>query len=79
MEIEIYPNPTQNEVTINLSSFKNEKVRIRVFDIYGKLIQDLQSTNSIEKVDFSSSKSGMYLISIESKDGISQQKVMVTK
>ena len=79
MEIEIYPNPTQNEVTINLSSFKNEKVRIRVFDIYGKLIQDLQSTNSIEKVDFSSSKSGMYLISIESKDGISQQKVIVTK
>jgi hypothetical protein len=54
-------------------------VRIKVFDIYGKLIQDLQSTNSIEKVDFSSSKSGMYLISIESKDGISQQKVMVTK
>ncbi len=79
LAIEIYPNPTQNEVTVNLASFNNERVTIKVFDLYGKLIQESNSTNSIEKLDFSGSKSGMYLIVIESKEGVYQQKIMVSK
>lgn len=79
LAVNVYPNPTKNAITIDLQAYDNETVSIRIYDVFGKLILEKQTIHSKEKIDFSDSKAGMYLIKIVSEKGISQHKILVTK
>ncbi len=41
-EISIYPNPAINEVTIEINNIQNKNVNLDIFDISGKLIQNVK-------------------------------------
>ena len=64
----VYPNPSNGEVTISLSS--NKDVEVSLFDIRGRKVYGQLHNNTSdsfnEKVDFSSMASGVYMLNVES-------------
>ena len=64
----VYPNPSNGEVTISLST--SNDVNVSLFDIRGrKVYGNLHSNTSdsfTEKVDFSSMASGVYMLEVQS-------------
>ena len=67
--INIYPNPSDNYVFVDLGSFIIKDVEIKIYNILGKLV-DLKGGHKIYnntiKLDFTSIPDGLYLIKINS-------------
>lgn len=60
--INIYPNPAENEVTIELGN--NAHADIYIYDVNGKLLQNISSFSKINKLNISNFKSSIFLINI---------------
>ncbi len=70
-EIKVFPNPAQNEITIELLE-NNSNSKIQILDIYSRLVYSNSIYNLKKIVDISSLKSGIYFCNIISKDNISK-------
>lgn len=67
--LSIYPNPAKDEIEIQSA---NELSQIRIFNIYGKEVSILFDLNVFSIViDISNFNSGLYLLSVQIKNGIS--------
>lgn|SRR5690606_34528265 len=64
-EIKIYPNPTNNYITID-GITSDEVKTISVFDVNGKRVYAILENNQI---DISELSSGVYILKIETKEG----------
>ncbi|KAA5534704.1 T9SS type A sorting domain-containing protein [Taibaiella lutea] len=65
----IYPNPANEEITIDYSGVKNSKYIISILDLSGKVL--LKTTFQSKKpLDISKLLSGMYIIQIADENGI---------
>jgi subtilisin-like proprotein convertase family protein len=67
----IFPNPNQGEFTIKLKSTSGEAIKIEVYDIRGRKVQENRyenTTNFREVIRLDNIQSGMYLINIS--DGL---------
>lgn len=60
--ISVYPNPTQNQITIS-SAVAIEEVKL--FDVLGNLI----TTKNLNKIDLSTLPNGIYLVQISTEQG----------
>jgi subtilisin-like proprotein convertase family protein len=64
----VYPNPSNGQVTISLSS--NKDVNVALFDIRGRKVYNQLHSNGSDlfnkKVDFSSVASGIYMLEVQS-------------
>jgi len=64
----LYPNPFENEIRINLSLSKQENIKLELFDMAGKQVfnQDLGSSNNFDHListrDF---PSGVYMLKVQ--------------
>ena len=74
--INIYPNPAQNNFTIETST--NEKQTINVFDVNGNLILS-QTITSTTNVDASNLISGVYNINITNSVGVVNKRLVIVK
>src|SRR6185437_3086389 len=74
--IKIYPNPAQNNFTIQTPN--TEKQYVTVFDINGKLIlsQTILNTTTIDASNFNA---GVYTISITGNTGVVTKKLVIVK
>lgn len=73
--IRVFPNPTNNNQTLNIELNQSTNVTIQLIDINGKLIQEIFSgelteTNSDFQISFEELPSGIYFYSIVLEDGI---------
>jgi len=74
-EIIISPNPTKGAFQVNTSS---EDALIQIFDLSGRLVKQIQTSNNISTLNESSElNSGMYIISVTSNGKITNQKLVV--
>ena len=75
LNLSIYPNPTESSITIQSDVLLN-KAKCMVYDLQGKLISvnDLQAKDNII---FLPETSGIYLIMIQTQDGIFSLKKVV--
>jgi hypothetical protein len=72
--INIFPNPTTNNLNIEQAS--NEEIQIEIVDLTGKVIL-AKSTSSISTtLNFSKFNTGVYLVRISSKKGMVVKKVV---
>ncbi|MEM7101586.1 MAG: T9SS type A sorting domain-containing protein [Bacteroidota bacterium] len=72
-EIEIFPNPFQNKLSV-----KGEKVTsIKVLDILGKVCLHIKNDQPVIEIDTTSYPKGIYLISIEFDSKIVQNKLII--
>jgi hypothetical protein len=71
--IEVYPNPTQNQVTVKNKDAK----KLQLFDVQGKLLQSVTVNNSNQTINLSSYATGTYYIQITlSNDKIVSERVI---
>ena len=73
--ISVYPNPTNNSITISTTNIIANKIELK--DVYGRTIKILQPNSSQTILDLQNVESGIYFVQIV--NGNSQQTVKIIK
>lgn len=78
----IYPNPAMDNVTIDLVKFIGQEIQIRIYDAKGNVLwnrptQILESASL--RADLSKAASGVYHVSLQTKDQSVVKKLVITK
>lgn len=81
--VEIYPNPSDGILNIDVTAFKNSSIHITLFDMPGKVVEHL-SNGSVSRGDHhfamgTSQKlqSGLYLLKIKADDKVMVRQVVI--
>ncbi len=71
-KVTVSPNPSSSYLTIDIPSLNNEKVSVKIIDIQGKEVMEVQSINNSSKInlDISTLSKGNYVINILTKHGM---------
>ena len=70
-KIKFYPNPIKDNLYIDFS----EKIKsLQVFDVFGRLIDSYKKIDS--NINFTDKNSGIYLLKIETDDGMITEKII---
>lgn len=78
-KIEVFPNPTEKFVTIQLKAQKTSDFEINLYSIEGRLVytNTINNTNLLqEKIDLTNTVKGMYLLKIHSEGEQATYKIM---
>jgi plastocyanin len=67
--INMYPNPTSANLTIDFKIQNTEKLNIKVFNLLGKEVLSKQISKNDVSVEVSSLNDGIYIVRITSLDG----------
>ena len=72
-EIQLYPNPTSGQITLELENVQSE-LSLQMFNSMGQEIhrQMIQEYNAKLDIDISQHSNGVYFIQLTSKDGDKQ-------
>jgi len=79
--IQIYPNPANDVLNIDMANFSKNNVKINVYNSIGKLIRSIENKNMspMIKVDLSAINSGIYYVTIQTVEGTITKKVSIIK
>ncbi len=72
-----YPNPTDGTLNFKLNTASEKNVE--VFNIVGEKVMDLNLNTTQNSIDLSKLSNGIYTIKVRSAEGISQNKVILSK
>jgi thiol-disulfide isomerase/thioredoxin len=83
-DLRIYPNPFQDNATIEFNLDKSEFLKVTVFDVTGKVVQDIPNQlynvgNHKINVDGNNLESGLYYVNIIAADGIMTRKLVLNR
>jgi hypothetical protein len=73
--VAIYPNPVKDKVTIEAENIKH----VSISNVMGQLIYEGLAEGDSFEYDFSSQEAGVYLIRIETSNGMVSKRIVVTK
>jgi hypothetical protein len=76
LKIEVFPNPTDNTITI--LSFQEEISKIKIVDIQGKSVFDSPINSKQKTLELYHLKPGLYILICETEIGILKQKIIKT-
>ncbi len=78
----LYPNPTTGKVAIVLPTSLGSNIHISVYDALGRIVIaeyiNLASENNKVELDFSAQKVGIFIIKLQSKNGIITKRLFKT-
>lgn len=79
--INIFPNPTKDLVTIDLSNFNSAVNQINILNVQGQVISTLNGINQNQQLQFSLADfaAGIYFVQIHSTNGILTKKLILEK
>ncbi|MCB0638124.1 MAG: T9SS type A sorting domain-containing protein, partial [Lewinella sp.] len=72
LNLQLYPNPTSGQLTLNLSAFFDQEATLEVLDINGRLLLQRRLgviENSTEQLDLSPYAAGMYFVRVRTTHG----------
>ena len=75
VEVAVYPNPTNGLVKIEAESIKH----VSISNMLGQVVFDGKVGGDAFEYDFSGQKAGIYLVRIETANGVAVKKVSVTR
>ena len=81
--VAVYPNPTEGNLSINLTTFENSDIQVSIFNTLGSLVsvQNVNSvfgTSSID-VDLANQTNGVYFVQIKVANEVITKKVTLNK
>ena len=82
--LKVYPNPTNDKVTIDFTLSKDEQVQLNIIDITGKVVSSTNIGNRdsglhSEIINCSNLPSGMYFVNLKTNTQNKTAKIIVTK
>lgn len=84
-EVMLYPNPTNgiNQVTLALNSDRDLNATVNIFAVDGKQLKseilEIRSSENNYQIDIQGLSPGLYLLSLETKKGTIQEKLIISK
>jgi hypothetical protein len=80
IEASLYPNPTDDVVSLNLNSVSDQDITIEVFSVTGLLVQtsELKAGNQTVELNLNSLENGSYYIKV-SADNLQSNLLKVVK
>jgi len=78
-ELLIYPNPTQGDFTVFVSSDMEEQAIVKVLDMLGQQVLDFTVSTNQETTIKNQLRAGIYLLSVNTVHTVSCVKLLVTK
>ena len=79
-KIIVYPNPTSDQLTIDLNNSKNQKITISLKNVLGQEVfvrQKLVSINTKEVIDITAFAKGIYCLEVKNSEVTFLQKIVV--
>ena len=73
-KFEIYPNPSENKVSISFSS-TNSSREIKLTDIKGNILYEFSCFDQKLELSLEKFNSGIYFVEVKDDNGISYQKI----
>ena len=73
------PNPANNEITLIFGSNNKTSADIKIFDVQGRLVKEVENVNNNQKVSSSKLSNGVYFVRLISNDDILVTKRLVVK
>jgi hypothetical protein len=64
----VFPNPTMENLTLEISDYNNEKLSYQLFDMQGKQIINRQIAAQQTQINMNSLQSATYLINVLNQD-----------
>jgi hypothetical protein len=81
LAIQLYPNPAQQDVQVNLSLERSSDVSVQVMDLNGRVVyssnEKLQAGRQRLRVPVANLKNGFYTIRLNGADWIATEKMSV--
>ncbi len=74
--VSVYPNPANNEVTIELGIGMKD-LNVTIYNMVGELIYNSEMTNQQKMIDISSFARGIYTVEVENKDAKVFKKLVI--
>jgi hypothetical protein len=74
-EVRIYPNPAQNTLYVQNA----ENSIIRIYDVLGNVVSEINNTNALANIDMSGLSNGNYVVKVISGTKVTTQKINVIK
>ncbi len=78
----IYPNPSNGILNLEISGAENQQYKVKIFDVIGSMVYNRiynYGTYIKEQIDISNHPKGMYFISIESESGVLLSRKIIVK
>ena len=76
VDLEMYPNPAHNQVTLRFSTLPEQGTRIELTNMTGKTLFSREVQSTEEVLNIQSQPAGMYLVKIISGNGYQVKKLM---
>ena len=79
-KLSIYPNPARGVVTVSINNYElkiNNGTQLTITDMAGKVLKTQTVTEKQTKVNINGMKPGMYLVTMQSAEGKTTEKLMV--
>ncbi len=74
--IKIYPNPTNNQITIDLDMLPTKNTTLQITDLVGKMLYNQTITNAKTVINLNNYNQGIYLVKLSNDNGIKVYKVV---
>jgi hypothetical protein len=69
-KFEVYPNPANSDITLEFSSFLNQDIEVRIFNVMGnRVLSKKRFCQKTVNIDVSKLRSGIYFIRVSDESG----------
>jgi len=76
--ISVYPNPSEGIIYIKTDDYLNKDLIVKIYDVNGQVVySNYHLTETIEKIDLSNNKSGIYFIQLINDKYFSTEKIII--
>ncbi len=75
LRVSTYPNPTTDYLTVKTGNYNTAKLQIKLFDINGKLLQNIKTEGQETSIDMSNLVPATYFLKVVQRQGDVPQEV----
>lgn len=79
ISISVYPNPTADNLTLQISDYNNEKLAYQLFDMQGRLLSNGQIVAQQTQIDMVSLPTAAYFINVVNQENKKVQSFKIIK
>jgi hypothetical protein len=79
ISLKAFPNPTVNNLTLQISDYKNEKLSYQLYDIQGRLLNNGQIVAQQTNIEMTSLPTAIYFINVVNQENQKVQSFKIVK
>lgn len=75
--IKVYPNPTEGRFSVELPASQLQTATLRVVDMYGKIVREVRSDETLVQINLDDVAAGIYFIEVNMNEGRAVKRVVL--